>query len=356
MKIILSGGGTLGSVIPLLAIADHVRSTHKEAEFVWVGTKTGPEKEIIQKEGMRYLHLESGKLRRYASLLNILDLFRCIIGFGQACMLIWRENPDLCISAGGFVSVPLHFAAWWFGIPTWIHQQDIQIGLSNRLMAPSARVITTATEENAKKFSGRKTRWLGNPVRPDFLTGSREDAKKIFQLQTDLPVILATGGGTGSLRVNQIVVETIHHLEGMAEIIHLTGRDRPQELIRRAEERFPYYHPYQFLTEEMKHAYAAADVIVARAGFATLAEVAALGKPLILIPKPGHQEVNAKYFVERGAALILDERTATGAHLAPLIKQLLIPSGMRQQMSAKIRQILPVAKREDIVQTLHRIQ
>ena len=351
MKVIFSGGGTLGSVTPLLAIADHLKSLHHDAEFVWVGTEAGPERDVLAAERMRYLPLAAGKLRRYVSFLNVIDVARLLIGFVQACRILWREDPDACISAGAYVSVPLHLAAWWFGVPAWIHVEDIQIGFANRLMAPFARVITTATEQNVKKFARKKSIWLGSPMRPEFFSGNKIEAAKFFHLQAGLPTILVIGGSAGSLRVNQIVVEAIHHLEGAAQIIHLTGRDRPQELIRRAETGFPQYHPYQFLTGEMKHAYAAADIVVARAGFGTLAEAAARQKTLILIPKAGHQEINAKYLMNKEAALALDERTATGAHLAQLIKQLLAGSGRRNELGKKLALALPVAKKEDIALT-----
>lgn len=349
MKILLSGGGTLGSVTPLLAIYETLRDEYPAAEFIWIGTAHGPEKDIVQKAGIRFVALSSGKLRRYLSPLNFFDIFHILIGFGQACGLMWREDPSLCISAGGFVSVPLHAAAWWFGAPTWIHAQDVQIGLAARLMAPFASAITTSIKDNAGRFTAKKTSWLGNPVRSSILADDRAKAREFFKIKSDLPVLLATGGGTGSLRVNQIVTEAIHHLEGVVEILHLFGPGRPQEMIVRAGRRFSHYHPYAFLDKEMPMAYAVADIIAARAGFGTIAEAAALGKPIILIPKPGHQEKNAAYFTERGAALSLDERTTTGPELAAVVKRLLIAPEETQKLGSTLSFLLPIAKKEDTI-------
>jgi len=157
MKIIFSGGGTLGPVTPLLAIYDIVKTAHPEAQFLWVGTKRGPERELVEQKGIRFITLSSGKFRRYLSIWNITDIVRIIIGFFQSIEIIRKESPGLCVSAGGFISTPLHWAAWFLGVPTWIHQQDVKVGLSNKLMAPFAKVITTALSKNVADFSKKKT-------------------------------------------------------------------------------------------------------------------------------------------------------------------------------------------------------
>ena len=153
MKILFSGGGTLGPVTPLLAIHDMVTEAHPNATFFWLGNKLGPEKMTIEKFDIPFHTISSGKLRRYISFWNVIDIIRIIIGFFQSIKILWKEKPDVCISAGGFVSVPVHAAAWLLGIPTWVHQQDVVIGLANKLMAPSARVITTALEMHLNYFS-----------------------------------------------------------------------------------------------------------------------------------------------------------------------------------------------------------
>lgn len=353
MKIVFSGGGTLGPVTPLLAMHKQMLDAHPDATFLWVGTKQGPEKELVEKAGIPFVSIASGKWRRYITLKNF-DVLNLFVGFCQSVAIIWRENPTVCISAGGFVSVPLHIAAWFFGVPTWIHQQDVRVGLSNKLMAPFAKQITTALAQSVASFSKKKTFHLGNPVREQVLQGSKKKAQSLFSLKKSLPVVFATGGGTGSSRVNQLVVESVHHLDGAAEIIHLSGKERPQELVERSQEHFDTYHSFQFFTHEMAHAYAAADIVIARGGFGTLTEIAALGKTAIIIPKPGHQEDNVRTLAEEGAVLLVDERTANGHFLANLLKNLLDDEKKRRQLGRQLQHMLPIAKREDMLTLLSR--
>lgn len=352
MKIVFSGGGTLGPVTPLLAIKEVLHKKYPDTQFVWVGTTRGPERELVEQEGIRFITLSSGKFRRYMSLWNMIDIFRIVIGFFQSIKIIWKENPDVCISAGGFISVPLHWAAWFLGVPTWIHQQDVRIGLANKLMAPFARVITTALAHNVKHFSKRKTQWLGNPVRTDILLGDKETARQLFNVHGTEPVVFATGGGTGSLKVNQMVVEAVEHLTGHAQVIHLSGKERPQELVERAVKLYPHYRVYQFFVGEMKHAYTLADIVISRGGFGTLSEIAALGKVAIIIPKPGHQVENVSFLEQQGAAILVNEKTADGLYLAKTIRQLLQDDLKKKQLAFNLQKVLPVAKSEDIVDVI----
>jgi UDP-N-acetylglucosamine--N-acetylmuramyl-(pentapeptide) pyrophosphoryl-undecaprenol N-acetylglucosamine transferase len=349
MKVLFSGGGTLGPVTPLLAVWDIVKDAHPEATAIWVGTKTGPEKVLVEEKEMLFFSIPSGKLRRYLSPLNLIDLGKLIGGFFASLRLLISERPDVCISAGGFTSVPVHFAAWLIGIPTWIHQQDVVVGLSNRIMAPLAKQVTTALESSTSQFSKKKTSWLGNPIRKDILTGSKERAIELFHLDSDLPVVFVTGGGTGSQRVNQLVVEAVQHLETHAQVIHLTGRERPQELVMRAVKHFDHYQIHQFFTDEMKDAYAAADVVISRGGFGTISEIAALDKPAILIPKPGHQEQNVQFLAKSNAIVVVDENTADGNFLAKKIRELVYSEKKMYQLGEAIGKLLPPAKDEKVL-------
>lgn len=349
MKILFSGGGTLGPVTPLIAMKEIIAEGYPDAQFVWIGTKQGPEKELIEKSGISFYSISSGKLRRYVSVLNILDLFFILKGFVQASIQLIKEKPDACISAGGFVSVPVHFAAWFLGIPTWVHQQDVQVGLANKLMARIAKKITTAQERGAQNFGNKKAFLLGNPIRNNIFSGSRERAITRFGLSGNLPVVFATGGGTGSLRVNQLIAESLPYLEGVAEVIHLSGKERPQELVQRAEQQFSFYHHYQFFTDEMKDAYAVADIVISRGGFGTMSELAALKKPSIFIPKPGHQEENVAFLKQGSAAIVMNEQLATGVELADTIRRLLVDEEERKNLGNTMYELLPTAKKDEIL-------
>ncbi len=367
MKILFSGGGTLGPVVPLLAIAEIYKKHDPQAKFVWVGTEYGPEKELVEQYQIPYFTIISGKLRRYISLWNFFDIFKIIFGFFQSLILLWQENPDLLITAGGFVSVPLHFAAFALGIPTWVHQQDAQVGLANRLMSYPARKITTALREVQSSFlpprggtppwrwPEKKTEWIGNPVR-DLSVANAIDSRKKFNIPDAAPVILAMGGGTGSARINQLVMEAVSAWPREYHVIHLVGKERPRELQENAAKVFPNYHVYQFLKEEIKDAYAIADVVITRAGFATLTELAALGKPAILLPMSHtHQEVNAKLLADHQAAIIMDERMADGLKLARTVIDLIAYPETRQYLGERLRTVLPPAKPAKIIEIINEI-
>lgn len=357
IKILYSGGGTLGPVTPLLAIHEMLKVEYGENYIpLWVGTRKGIEQTLVQQTGIQYRTIAAGKLRRYISAWNFIDLTKMLIGFFQSFGLLLKENPSLCISAGGYVSVPLHWAAWLLGIPTWIHQQDVQIGLANKLMTPIARQITTVLEAQTKLFSSKKTVWLGNPIRTDILSGTKKQAQKVFNVPPNVPVVFATGGGTGSLRINQLIIEAIPHLRGNAQVLHLSGRERPQEMVIRAEQLFKdYYQVHQFFSSEMKQAYAVADVVISRGGFGTLSELAALKKPVIVIPKPGHQTENVAYFEKNHAVIQLDQEMMDGNLLAKTVKQLLENPAEQKRLGEKLFSMLPPAKAEKVVEIVKQL-
>jgi len=351
MIILFSGGGTLGSVSPLLAMHETFRSDD-EHSFLWIATKGGPEVSMVKRAGFRVKEVSSGKLRRYVSLRSLRDIPAIIIGFVQSFLFIWRERPDVCITAGSFVSVPLHVAAWILGVPTWVHQQDAEVGLANWVMAKIATVVTVALEENVRHFREKKTIWLGNPVRSDIRAGNKREARQCLGITSNLPVVFVTGGGTGAYRLNQLVAETVQNLDGICEIIHLTGKGRSSGMVERAAQFFPNYHVYNFFLEEMKHAYALADIVITRGGFGTLSELAALEKCAIVFPKAGHQEHNVAHLRDEMAVVVMNEQTASGHHLSAMVKDLLEDSSRRSLMGEKLSGLIPAAKPSEMKKIL----
>ena len=351
MKIILSGGGTLGPVTPLLALVNVCRKKGLAADFIWVGTKNGPEKELVEKAGLPFRVISAGKWRRYFSFWNVTDFFKLIISFFWSLWFLKKEKPDLLISAGGFVSVPLHWAGRFLGVPAWIHQQDVRPGLANKLMAKGAKKITVAVKESAVYFK-KEVEWLGNPTR-DLSVSDRSAAKARFGITDAEPVIFALGGGTGSNRINRMILEALNSWPPEWHVIHLTGKERPSEACEHAAKLFKNYRSYKFFSEEMKDAYAAADVVVGRAGFGTITELAALGKPAILMPMSGtHQEENVDYLAKRGAVLVLDERVDSGASLAATVKDLVGDEKKRLELGENLRRLLPPAKEERMIEII----
>lgn len=354
MKIVLSGGGTLGPVTPLLAIAQSYSRVNPEASFVWFGTKNGPERVLVEKYGIEFRVICSGKFRRYASFLNIIDVFKIAIGFCQAIIYLFFRRPALLITAGGYVGVPLHLAAAVLKIPAWVHQQDKRVGLANRIMAPFASIKTTVLNENTKKFKG-EVLWLGNPVREEILKGNKERAIRDFKINSGLPVVFALGGGTGSQRINELIVESLPYLKGFCEVIHLTGQKREQAEAQKSDEMFEYYHHFEFFTDEMPDAYAVADIVVARGGFGTISEIASMSKPAIFIPKPGHQCQNVGFLIEHDAGISIDERTADGKLLAEIIKGLLTDEQKRKTIGKNLYSLIPPADEDEIADIIDKL-
>ncbi|MEK7067448.1 MAG: glycosyltransferase, partial [Patescibacteria group bacterium] len=191
-KILLTGGGTGGSVTPLLAVVDELR----DFEYLWIGTKYGPEKEMIQKEGIEFKAIAAGKFRRYWSLRNLFAPFLVIVGFWQSLFIILKFKPDWIISAGSFVSAPVFWAGWLLRKKMIVHQQDARAGLANQLMAPLAKVVTVTFAKSLSDY-GEEARWIGNPTRnfklPTRLPDGQVSNFPFLKLKKNLPALLVLG-------------------------------------------------------------------------------------------------------------------------------------------------------------------
>src|SRR3990167_6209862 len=321
MKILLSGGGTMGSVSPLLAVVDELR--HREPnkhEFLWIGTEQGPEKEVVEDYEIPFMGISAGKFRRYLSVENFFDVFRFFKGSRQAKKILREFQPAVVLTAGSYVSVPVAKAAARLRIPYVVHQQDVLVGLANKIMAKKASRITVSLQDSLKNFPKEKTVLTGNPLRSEMLGGDRSLAKKIFGFSEDIATLLVMGGGTGALVLNEWVVLSLVELTKKYQILHIAGKGKevPAEKIPSLP---PFqkqrYKQYGFLTEEIKHAYAVADLVVCRASFSSITELAHLGKPAILIPIPdSHQVDNAIWLKRNNSAFVLDQKKLTPDILA----------------------------------------
>lgn len=336
-KIILTGGGTGGSVTPLLALVPDFRANGWES--IWVGTYKGIEKNMVAQEGITYYSIAAGKLRRYISFQNIIDPFLVFWGFFQSLFLLSRLQANVVMSAGGFVSVPVVWAAWALRIPIIIHQQDVKPGLANRLMSVCASVITVTFEKSLQDYT-TKAVWTGNPVRSEF----REALS--FSEQKTLPVLLVLGGGTGSQAINTLVVKSLSDLTKHFLVIHISGEKISQDL-----KSISNYQPHSFLkAAELAKAMKQATLVVTRAGLGTLTELAYLSKPVIIIPMPySHQEDNAYYFQKKGAAQVLDQKNCTSEQFTNAILSLAQNSSTLESLAKSINTIIKSGAREQIV-------
>lgn len=356
MRILLSGGGTWGSVTALVALVDELRQRkNDEEEFLWLGTRGGSERFLVQDLGIPFYPIFSGKLRRYFSWWNFIDPLFILIGFFQSIFILKKFKPERVLTAGSFVAVPVVWAARLLKIPALVHQQDLSWGLANKLMRPFAAWLTVNLEPSFKSLPRRlrkKAHLTGNPVRQQ-ITGSLNNVKdkelilKKFNLEPGVPVVLVLGGGTGAVRLNEIITEAMPHLYDFCQVLHLTGKDKK---INPPEGQWNSRYHWQESILEISDAYGAADLVVARAGLGTLSELAVLGKISLIVPIPGtHQEENAAYFAERHAAVVLDQNKLSGDLLARTIKEMLLNKSEREKLSVNISKIANLEAAKEIV-------
>lgn len=326
-KIIFSGGGSGGPVIPLLAVAEELlRDGMDRVEFIFVGTHDGPERAMVADFNqdyapMRFIPLISGKWRRYFSWLNFLDIFKVAVAFFISLKIIFQERPSVVISAGGFVSVPLVWAAALFRVPIIIHQQDLRPGLANRLMAPFAQHISVTFEKSLSDY-GHRAVHIGNPTRSLKIDAAEIEAvKKKFNLLPELPLLLVSGGGTGATGINRLLFAAASELGKFCQIIHIVGPGKKSD-------NPPDATNYQFW-EILPHRdflslLILADLVVSRAGLASLSELSVYHKAVIMIPMPcSHQEDNAALAEASGSALVLHQAGLSAEALTAEIKNLL---------------------------------
>lgn len=318
MYIVFVGGGTGGSVSPLLAIINQLRKRLPSCTVAWFGTHHGPERIMTRGRVDRYVWIANGKLRRYMSWQNLIDPFFIFFGFVQSLALLIIHRPHWIVVAGSFVGVPVVWAAWLLRIPVLIHQQDVTLGLATRLMAPVARYITASLPVPYRGMGMQRVRVTGNPVREDLRQIPIDQARTILGITDTLPIIMVVGGGTGAHALNTVTVDALPFLVEHCWVVHITGG---RDIARKDHAR---HIVIPFATDTLGAILSAADVVVTRAGMSMLSELAIFGKPALVIPMPdSHQVANAEYFVAQGAALMLDQRQLSPEAFSAAILDLL---------------------------------
>lgn len=318
-KIILTGGGTAGHVTPNIALVPKL----KEAGFdiKYIGSYNGMEKQLVEKEGLNYVGISSGKLRRYFSWQNFTDPFRVINGYFEARKIIKKYKPDVVFSKGGFVTVPVVMAASAYKIPTIIHESDMTPGLANKIAMRYATKVCHTFPETAK-FLGDKAVFTGSPLREELFKGNKVNALNMCSFTTDKPVLLVVGGSLGAKKVNDAIRAALPQLLEHFQVAHLCGKGKLDESLVGTKG----YAQFEYISDEMKDFFAMADIIVSRAGSNSICEIAALNKPSVLIPlsanaSRGDQILNAKSFEKQGFCEVIDEDTMTTDVLLDTIKK-----------------------------------
>jgi UDP-N-acetylglucosamine--N-acetylmuramyl-(pentapeptide) pyrophosphoryl-undecaprenol N-acetylglucosamine transferase len=359
MKILFTGGGSGGHIFPIIAIIRELKKQNKKTEqekrinplnLYFVGPKSEIGLQLLKNEGVIVKTIFAGKIRRYITpksiLENIIDiLFKIPISFIQASLYLRKIKPDIVFGKGGYGSFPVIWSAEKLKIPFFLHESDIVPGRVTKIFAKSTiKIFTSFEQTKIENISSSKIFFTGNPIRQTILNGSREKAKKIFELKDKKPIILILGGSQGAERINNIILQMLPQLLENFEIIHQCGKKRLNEILSTAriiikkENLIKNYHPINFLNEEeLKHAYAMSHLIISRAGSGSIFNIATIGKPSILIPLPeasqNHQAKNAHAFASNGAAMVMESKNPTPRLLYSNIMLIFSEPGKLKKMS-----------------------
>jgi UDP-N-acetylglucosamine--N-acetylmuramyl-(pentapeptide) pyrophosphoryl-undecaprenol N-acetylglucosamine transferase len=322
--IAFTGGGTGGHIYPGLAVASSLKLT-RNVRIIWIGSHAPLDRRIVEDAGIPFFAIKSGKLRRYFSFRNVFDVFNIISGYFQAKSILRKEKPSALFSKGGFVSVPSCAAARALNIPLVTHESDYSPGLATRLNAFFADKICLSYEESKKFFSQKaqaKTVCTGNPVRDEFRVSDAKKGFAFLNVPETEKVLLVLGGSQGAKEVNDLTREVLPILTKHFIVVHQTGEADFQASEQQRSDR---YRPYAYIKSEMPHVLSCAALVIGRSGAGTVWESAVSGKALVLIPLAGSgtrgdQVENARYFEQKGAAIVLVHPDAQ--QLSAVIEQL----------------------------------
>ncbi|MCM2392914.1 UDP-N-acetylglucosamine--N-acetylmuramyl-(pentapeptide) pyrophosphoryl-undecaprenol N-acetylglucosamine transferase [Streptomyces albipurpureus] len=340
-RLIVTGGGTGGHTYPALTairtLQARLAANGRALDALWIGTQDGLEARVAPAEGVAFVTVATGKIRRSANPLklvspaNVRDMARVPLGVAQARRIIAGFQPDVVLATGGYVAVPAGLAARMCRRPLVLHEQTVRLGLANRKLSGSATYIALSSESSLPLLpeSVREMAVVtGNPIRPEVLAGHASKAIETLELRgfdRNVPTVYVTGGAQGSQQINDVVRDALPWLLERANVIHQCGPAHVESLRKQAAALSPAlsrrYHLTGFVGPELPDVLALADVVISRSGAGTLAELTALGKPAVFIPlasSAGNEQAhNARHLEESGAAVaLLGEVTADSLRAA----------------------------------------
>lgn len=358
---IISGGGTGGHIFPALAIARTFQQRHPDTEFLFVGAQGKMEMRKVAEAGFQIVGLWISGLQRRLTLGNLVFPVKVLVSYFKAAQLIRQFKPDVVVGTGGYASSPIMMAATRAGIPTLIQEQNSYAGLANKQVASRVGRICVAYPGMEKYFPPDKIRLTGNPVRKDLLEVShrREEALAFFGFSAHQKTLLVLGGSLGSRTLNESLLRGIDKLvAAQVQVLWQTGSGYidavRQQLGAKDLKRL---RVIDFI-QRMDLAYAAADVVISRAGALAISELCVAGKPAILVPSPNvtgdHQTKNARALVERDAALLVRDEQA-GEILVDEALHILFDDKRCQQLAGEIRNLAKPHAAEAIVDEIEKL-
>ncbi|OGG92770.1 hypothetical protein A2609_03160 [Candidatus Kaiserbacteria bacterium RIFOXYD1_FULL_47_14] len=352
MTIVFTGGGTGGHFYPIIAIAealsDLVREEHLLAPKLYYLAPNPFDEKALFENGIAYVAIPAGKMRRYFSLQNVTDAFVTFAGIIRAVIVLFRLYPDVIVSKGGYASVPTVLAARLLRIPIIIHESDAKPGRANLFAAKFATKIAISFESAAEYFPKKvrnKIARTGMPIRKALTRIEKEGAQQYLELEKDVPTVLILGGSQGSMRINEAILSSLPTLVSFANIIHQTGEanfknvESVAQVVLAKNPHANRYHPLNYLSEmALQRAAGVTSVVVSRAGSGTIAEIGLWKKPSILIPIPesiSHdQRTNAYAYSKTGAAIVIEEKNLTPNLLASEVRHITGDTELAKRMGA----------------------
>tara|TARA_R100000935_G_scaffold51371_1_gene77800 strand:+ start:911 stop:2014 length:1104 start_codon:yes stop_codon:yes gene_type:complete len=357
LKVIISGGGTGGHIYPAISIADEIKRRYPTSEILFVGAKDRMEMDKVPQAGYKIEGLWISGIDRSLTKRNLSFPFKVISSLWESRKILKKFKPDVVIGTGGFASGPLLKVANTMNIPTLIQEQNSYPGITNRLLGKNANAICTAYDNLENYFPLEKTIKTGNPVRQDILNikDKREEAQSFFKLKSDRKTLLVLGGSLGARRINQLMEAFVDIFEKEEiQLIWQTGSLYFQEYKKYDSE---YVQTHAYLSK-MDLAYAAADVIVSRAGAISVSELCIVGKPVLFIPSPNvaenHQAKNALTVANEAAAYVLDEKDLA-KDFKETIMLILESDKVQKDLSENIKKLALPGATVAIVDTMEKI-
>ncbi len=365
MRVVLTGGGTGGHLVPFEPMVDALRAVFAERkdslpgwvdnsklDLYFLGVADQETRKFFDRLGVKTTHIPAAKLRRYPSARTLTDvLFRLPLGAAMALVYMWKIMPDVVVSKGGYGSVPVGIAAAFYRVPVLLHESDVVFGLANRFLAVLASAITVGFEDTRRRMVSYKSKTVvtGTPVREELRPVEAAEAKKQFGFSPEDKVLLVMGGSQGSEEINKVLLEALPKLISGMGIIHLTGKDNFEKVKEEAgkklagSNRHEYYRPFSYLSTRLVPAMSAADVVISRAGATSLAELTRLRKAAILIPldsaAQNHQRRNATQYEKAGAARVIDPANLGPALLLQNVKDLMENEQITSTLKANMEQL-----------------